>query len=71
MTAADNHWLCPKCWRPWHQCQCLTVYRSGWAACMQWADREPPSGDTAMREAWLAGWDDAMDAPLGSRPELL
>ena len=38
---------------------------------MQWADREPPPGDAAMREAWLAGLDDAMDAPLGSEPEVL
>jgi hypothetical protein len=44
-------------------------YRSGWQACMEWLDPEPPEGLTAEdREIWLAGFEDAMDSPLGSAP---
>lgn len=47
------------------------AYRAGWAACMQWASREPPAGlsdaDTAL---WTAGWDDAVDAPFGAGPDV-
>lgn len=47
------------------------VYRAGWSACMAWEARVPPEELGAPeREMWLAGYDAAMDAPLGSAPEL-
>jgi hypothetical protein len=45
------------------------AYRAGWSACMAWSDRQPPaslSADDAA--AWLDGFDDALDAPIGSGP---
>lgn len=46
-------------------------YRSGWSACMNWEARVPPDELSAEeREMWCNGYEDAMDAPLGSRPEL-
>lgn len=45
------------------------AYRAGWGACMAWEARVPPEGLGAEdREMWMAGYDEAMDAPLGSRP---
>lgn len=47
------------------------AYRLGWSACMQWEARVPPDELSAeAREMWFQGFDDAMDAPLGSGPEL-
>ena len=48
-----------------------TAYRAGWSACMAWEARVPPDELSAEeREAWFEGYDCAMDAPLGSWPEL-
>lgn len=44
-------------------------YSAGWAACMAWLARVPPEELTPeAREMWCAGFDDAMDAPIGSVP---
>ena len=46
-----------------------TAYSAGWDACMAWEARVPPEGlAPEAREQWLAGYDTAMDAPLGSGP---
>lgn len=48
-----------------------TAYRAGWSACMNWEARVPPDELSAEeRELWCNGFDDAMDSPLGSGPEL-
>ena len=47
------------------------AYFGGWCASMEWLAREPPEElDFESAVAWLEGYDDAADAPLGSGPEL-
>lgn len=48
-----------------------TAYSLGWDACMSWEARVPPEGlGPEARERWLLGYDTAMDAPLGSGPDV-
>ena len=44
-----------------------SAYLAGWCACMAWLPREPPSDAAA---AWREGYEAALDAPFGSRPDI-
>ena len=44
-----------------------SAYLAGWRAAMAWLPREPPSDAAA---AWCEGYEDAMDSPFGSGPDI-
>lgn len=47
------------------------AYRAGWSARMQWAGCEaPPYLGPEERALWLEGYSDALDAPIGSGPDI-